>query len=119
MDSIYDNTARVDHEDPSAEVEFGSRDPLEVLSTLTVYVEFTAGRHHRRPMVTTVPGHAGQWVCAYSSLARLQTAQNSTEVEYSPMRGAYLLTIMPEHAGIWFDRLFPGGRPIMLPTSDP
>jgi hypothetical protein len=118
MDPLYDNTAHAARGDGDA-VDFGRESPLEIFSAVTVYAQFDSDRPGRRPVARTVPGYVGRWVFAYSSLSRLQAAQGNDEVEYSMLRGAELLALIADHAGVWFDRDFPGARLIQLPIPDP
>lgn len=102
---------------PSAgTVEFGAGDLMEAFGQLTVYVAFDSDRSHRRPVVCAVPGYPGDWVCAYTSARRLSAAHGGDDVEYSWLRGADLLRLLPEHTGLWCDRGFPEGRAVLLPT---
>lgn len=118
MDSIYEHPAGAADSPQHTTIEFGTRDPLEVLSAATVYVEYTTDRPGRHPVTYGVPGYTGQWICAYSSLARLRAARID-DVEYSQLRGVDLLAIRADHIGVWLDRGFPDGRPIVLPMPEP
>lgn len=96
---------------------FGDGDVLDTFETLRVYVEFTSDRPGRRPVRTTVKGHPGEWVCAYSSLDRLVSAQGEG-VEYSCVLGRTLIQSVPDDVGVWFDRGLRSGRKILLPSIE-
>ena len=111
-DSIFDydseSAARV-------AVDFRRGDPMDVFSRIEVYAEFDSPGMGRHPVARAVPGYPGRWVLAYSSLRRLRMACHDDEIEYSWLTGARLLEAMPTQTGVWFDRSFPGGRPILMP----
>ena len=113
-ESIYEDV--VDFRDEGA--AFGTGDPREVFSGLTVYVEFDTQLPERQMAPTIVPGEIGRWVAAYSSLRRLHLARGDDAVEYSTMIGAQVLAQRPRVIGVWYDPCFPGGRPIAVPTPD-
>lgn len=115
LDSIYDRDVR----SPEADVDFGRGDPVEIFSGIAVYAEFDSDKRDRRPVTWSVPGYAGRWVLAYSSLEKLRSAHRNEDVEYSAVSGARLLVAIPEGAGVWFDRSCLGGRAILLPRPDP
>jgi len=94
-------------------------DPLDTFAQMTVYVQFDSDRPSRRPVQRVIPGHVGQWVCAYSSFDRLAKGNHGDEVEYSLLPGERLLENLPSGAGMWLDRGFPEGRQILLPSPDP
>jgi hypothetical protein len=95
--------------------DFSSDEALEVFARMRVYVEFDSDQRGRRPVEDFVAGHPGQWICAYSSLSRLIDAHRGEEVEYSVISGAMLLAQLPDSAGVWFDRSYPGARKLVLP----
>jgi hypothetical protein len=99
-------------------VDFSGGEPVDVFCGLSVFVEFDSDRARRQPVTRPVPGQPGRWVHAYSSLERLASVRGDPDVEYSCLSGARLLTLLPDHAGVWFDHLFPGSRAILLPTPD-
>jgi hypothetical protein len=96
-------------------MDVNTGDPMDQFSQMTVYVHFDSDSRSRRPVENAVAGHPGQWICAYSSLARLIDANHGEEVEYSSLRGEQVLAYLPEHAGVWLDRTYPNGRKIVLP----
>lgn len=113
MESIY-----VTEYGDDRPVDFGTGDPMDVFAATEVYVQFDSDRTGRRPVIQPVPGHAGQWILAYRSLAKLHAAAHGDdEVEYSQLLGSQILADL-RGAGVWFDRGFPGGRQILLPTPD-
>lgn len=99
-------------------VDFSRGHPVEMFCGLTVYVQFDADQVRRRPVVRDIPGQPGRWIIAYSSLERLVAAVADPDVEYSFMRGESLLAQLPDRTGVWFDRAYPGGRPILLPAPE-
>lgn len=109
--SVYD---RVEQALPTP---FGEGDVLDIFETLQVYVEFTSDRPGRRPVLVTIKGHPGEWVCAYSSLDRLLSEQGDG-IEYSCMLGRTLIQCLRDDVGVWFDRRFSSGRKILLPSVE-
>jgi len=115
IDSIYDRSSKVNRGEAT---DFSRGDPIDVFSTLSLYVEFDTDRSGRQPVTRTVPGHPGKWVCAYSSLERLRASTRDDEVEYSQLSGADLLAALHGDTGVWFDHTFPDGRQILLPPME-
>lgn len=113
MDSIY--VAECGDDRP---MDFSTGDPMDVFAAIEVYVQFDSDRAGRRPVTQPVPGHAGRWLLAYSSLGKLHAAMHGDdEIEYSQVLGSQVLDDL-HGAGVWFDRGFRGGRQILLPTPD-
>ena len=95
-------------------------DVADEFAQLTVYVEFQTTATGRRPALCALPGHAGSLLCVYSSYERLIGCHHGEdEIEHSELRGATVLALLPERAGIWLDHGLPGGRMIVLPRLDP
>jgi hypothetical protein len=113
MDSIYVTDGR--HDQP---LDFSTGDPMDVFAAAEVYVQYDSDRAGRRPITQAVPGHAGRWILAYSSLSNLHdAAHGDDEIEYSHVIGAQVVADLAG-AGVWLDRGFPGGRQILLPAPD-
>jgi hypothetical protein len=111
--SVYDEESAAQRQIP---VRFDTdSDPLDVFAELRVYVPFDSGDRGRHPIQDSIPAHPGQWICVYSSMARLADAHDGEDVEYSVVKGSQLLAYLADGAGIWLDRCYPGGRKILLP----
>ena len=115
MKIFEDEDVVADHEVP---LDFGSGDPLDRFARMRVYVPFDSDQRSRRPVEQAVPGYPGRWMCVYSTFDRMAQAHGGDEVEHSILTGAQVLASMPDQAGVWFDRSFPGGRRLMLPPVE-
>lgn len=116
-DGILDVVLEPDEDLVSREaVDFQHGNPMDVFCAVVVYAEFDSPNLGRHVVAHAVPGYPGRWVLVYSSLRRLRRACGNDEVEYSCVKGVCLLDKLPEGAGVWFDRSFPGGRPILMPA---
>jgi len=94
-------------------------DSMDEFAQLMVYVEFQSTTTVRRPVLRELPGHAGSWLCVYSSYERLiEGHHGEDEIEYSALRGSSVLALLPERTGVWLDHGLPGGRKIVLPHVD-
>lgn len=95
-------------------------DAKDEFAQLMVYVEFQTTATARQPAIGELPGHAGSWLCVYSSYERLvEGRRRDDEIEYSALRGSTVLAMLPERTGIWLDHGLPDGRMIVLPQLDP
>lgn len=84
-----------------------------------VWVEFDSPDLNRRLVATTLPGHVGRWVLAYSSYERFTEIHRGEDAEYSMLRGETLLAILPPYTGIWLDPGHPDGCTILFPQAMP
>jgi hypothetical protein len=114
LESIYD----YDTYGGASGVDFSRGDPVDVFARLQIFVEYDADGRERKLVTTTVPGHPGPWILAYSAVEKLHLAKHETDVEYSAIPGRRLLATMRPGTGVWFDHEFPGGRKILLPAAD-
>lgn len=109
---IFEDEPAIDSGSANA---FSDGEPLDVFSRMPVFVEFDSDHRGRRPVERVVAGHPGRWIFVYSSLERLINAHHGDEVEYSRIAGGTVLELLPDTAGVWFDRSFAGGRKLVLP----
>lgn len=110
--TVYDD---IDTDTTQATV-FDAGDPVEIFENLEVYVEFDSAYRDCRPIVERFPGHPGQWICAYSSLNRLLDTRWEG-IDYSCVSGRILLAHATRDVGLWYDRGYPHGRKILLPSA--